>query len=279
MHHPRVILNAFLSLTLCCSVTSAADLSDSAVFLHRNCLDCHSGQESAAGLDLAELLKAASLDADFSSWVQIVDRVAAEEMPPADSDQPSDADRTAFVQATSEVLKRHQKLRFETQGRVAGRRLTNLQLERTLQDLLGIDIPLASLMSEEQRTDGFAAVAAGQSMSHFQLAQHLQVVDAALAEAFRRATSASDEWQKEFTASDVARRNPKARCREPEMIGEDAVVWSSRLIFYGRLPVTTATEDGWYRFQLRVSARKPPADRGVWCTVRSGPCVSSAPLL
>jgi hypothetical protein len=51
------------------------------------------------------------------------------------------------------------------------------------------------------------------------------------------------------------------------------------LIFYGRLPVTAAKEDGWYEFKVKVSARKKPESHGVWCTVRSGPCISSAPLL
>ena len=272
-------LIATLSAMLWCPAAFAADLSDSVLFLQHNCLDCHTGQDAAAGLDLAKFSSAESLDADFVDWVHVVDRVAAGEMPPADAEQPSDADRNTFVQTTSDLLKRHQQLKFETQGRVNGRRLTNLQLERTLHDLLGIDIPLASLMSEEQRTDGFATVAAGQSMSHFQLEQHLKVVDAALTEAFRRATSEPDEWQKEFSAEQIARPDPKRRCREPEMIGDDAVVWASRLIFYGRLPATTAARDGWYRFRIKVSARKPPADRGVWCTVRSGPCISSAPLL
>ena len=37
--------------------------------------------------------------------------------------------------------------------------------------------------------------------------------------------------------------------------------------------------DGWYRFRLRVSALKPPDNGGVWTTIRTGMCVSSAPLL
>jgi hypothetical protein len=51
------------------------------------------------------------------------------------------------------------------------------------------------------------------------------------------------------------------------------------LIFYGRIPATTAREDGWYRFTVTASALKSPANHGVWCSVRTGPCVSSAPLL
>ena len=58
-----------------------------------------------------------------------------------------------------------------------------------------------------------------------------------------------------------------------------AVTWSSGLIFYGRISATTAPEDGWYRFALTVSEVNGPRTGGVWSTVRTGLCVSSAPLL
>ena len=129
--------------------------------------------------------------------------------------------------------------------------MTNLQLERTLHDLLGIDIPLARLMPDEPRNHDYTTVASGQPMSHFQLQDHLKVVDTALDEAFRRALTKPDEWSKTFGAAQIVRTNPKRRCREPEMLNELAVVWSSRLIFYGRLPITTAREDGWYRIRIK----------------------------
>ena len=134
-------------------------------------------------------------------------------------------------------------------------------------------------MPTEPRTDGFITVANGQSLSYFQLQTHLAVVDKALDEAFRRATSKPDEWTKELSARQLARRDPRRRCREPEMLSGKAVVWSTRTIFYGRLPVTTAREDGWYRLRIKASALNVPDEHGVWCTVRTGMCVSSAPML
>ncbi|MDA1233103.1 MAG: DUF1592 domain-containing protein, partial [Planctomycetota bacterium] len=77
----------------------------------------------------------------------------------------------------------------------------------------------------------------------------------------------------------IARRSANQRTREPEMREDLAVVWSSGMIFYGRIPATSAPEDGWYRFNLGVSGLKLPTSGGVWSTVRTGPCVSTAPLL
>jgi len=144
---------------------------------------------------------------------------------------------------------------------------------------LGIDIPLAKDFSDESRTGGFTTVADGQAMSHFQLEQHLHAVDLALEEAFRRAASFPDEQSKTFEPEMIARTRANSRTREPEMRKGLAIVWSSRLIFYGRIPATTAPEDGWYRFHVTASALKPPSSGGVWCTVRTGRCVASAPLL
>lgn len=248
-------------------------------FLKEQCLDCHSGAESAGGLDLDAMTHSFSLPENFDALVRIVDRVGAGEMPPPDGPVLDEKLRDGFVQDLGVCLKEYQARQFEQVGRVQGRRLTNLQLERTLQDLLGIDIPLSNLMSEEQRTAGFATVASGQSMSHFQLEEHLKVVDVALEEAFRRAMSPADNFEIQFDSQGLARKDANKRCREPEIIEELAVVWASRLIFYGRLPVTAAKEDGWYEFKVTASARKKPDTKGVWCTVRSGPCISSAPLL
>ncbi|MEZ6130655.1 MAG: DUF1592 domain-containing protein [Planctomycetaceae bacterium] len=269
----------FLTLLTACVECGRADEA-TVSFLKRHCIDCHQGDEAEGGLDLITLSRDLNDPAAFDRWVRVVDRVAAKEMPPPDAAQPSASRQQTFVDTTADWLNNHQRTTFQTVGRVQGRRLTNLQLERTLHDLLGIDIPLATMMPEEPRTDGFTSVADGQSISHFHLQTHLNVIDAALDEALRRAMKDKpDEWSKTLSAEQVARDNPRRRCREPEMLDGKAVVWRAGVIFYGRLPVTTAREAGWHRLTIRASALNAPKDRGVWCTVRTGKCVSSAPLL
>lgn len=252
--------------------------ANSAEFLANNCLDCHAGASAEAGLDLSVLATNLEKPAAFDSWVKVVDRVSAGEMPPPEDSAPLDeAVVTQFVAGTSNWLRDFQSRQQLELGRVRGRRLTNRQLERSLQDLLGIDIPLEREMPEEPKTGSFSTLAARQSMSHFQLEQHLKIVDLALDEAFHRALTPSDHQLLEMSAQEISRT--RTRTREPEYIDGAAVIWSSNLIFYGRLPATTAKEDGWYRFRFQVASLKQPSDMGVWCTVRSGKCVSSAPLM
>ncbi len=267
-------------LMLATVASAAAQQPDGANrFLRQYCLDCHAGQDAAGNLDLTRLPAELEEEDVEPTWVRIYDRVQAGEMPPAEVEPPPPVAREDFLRSTESRLVAHQRHRDAQLGRVRGRRLTNLQLERSLHDLLGIDIPLRDQMSAEARTAGFTTVADGQAMSHFQLEQHVTVVDAALDEAFRRVASGPDEWERLLPAGKLVRRRARSRTREPELIDGHAVTWSSRLIYYGRLPSTTARQSGWYRFTVKARALKPPPDRGVWCTVRSGKCVSSAPLL
>ncbi|PQO28806.1 DUF1592 domain-containing protein [Blastopirellula marina] len=248
-------------------------------FLESNCYDCHQGESADAGLDLEKLTFDLGKGNQLDRWVRIYDRVESGEMPPAEYGELDPGDKSQFLNTTHQGVIDFQTKLHTKYGRVRGRRLTRKQIERSLQDLLAIDIPLLDFLPEEAKTEGFTTVAEGQGMSHFQIAAHLNTVDAALDEAFRRALSPEDQYQRDFDAQGVARTNPKRRCREPEMRKGKAVIWSSGLIYYGRMPATTAPADGWYQFAVTVSGLKLPKTGGVWSTVRSGPCVSTAPLL
>lgn len=280
----RTLLNTvgFLVLfvgPLACSIGQccANESSLRTEFLKSNCYDCHAGPDAEGGLDLEKLPLDLDDEAVFATWTQIYDRVHAGEMPPPEDADVDPEQANSFLVGTEQWLSGYQLEEQQVHGRVRGRRLTNLQLERTLHDLLGIDIPLMREMPEEPKTGNYSTLASRQSISHFSLAQHLRVVDLALDEAFRRALTRGDEWTRELSAKKISRT--RTRTREPEFIDGGAVVWSSKLSFYGRVPATEARHAGWYRFRFQVSALNKPKDHGVWCTVRTGQCVSSAPLM
>tara|TARA_R110002049_G_scaffold46487_1_gene135159 strand:- start:112576 stop:114951 length:2376 start_codon:yes stop_codon:yes gene_type:complete len=275
-----VLKSVSLSVLLIALVSTATADDATNVFLRDHCLDCHTGTDSEAGLDIESLQHDLSDPASLDAWIKIVDRVDAGEMPPEDAGEVDSEEAFEFLSTTGDWIKQYQRDQHDRFGRVRGRRLTNLQLERTLHDLLGIDVPLAAMMSDEPRAHGFNNIAEAQAMSHFQLASHLNVVDTALDTAFARAAeSDSDVWRREYTARELARSDPRRRCRDPEMRNGLAVVWSHRLIFYGRVTSTTMRKSGWYTFTVKASAVNQPDDHGVWCTVRSGRCNSGAPLM
>lgn len=247
-------------------------------FLKQHCYNCHRGDEPKGGLNLQTLGGDLSDAAVEKHWVRIYDRVRDGEMPPADAADVTPSERAAFLKSSGDWLRKFQTARDAELGRVRARRLTRREVERSLQSLLGIDIPLADQLPEEGQSTEFSTVADGQPMSHYQMERHLAVVDVALDEAFRRALSPEDRYERDFDPKEVSRQTTR-RTREPEVREGRAVVWSSGLIFYGRIPATTAPENGWYRVHVRAGGVKTPKSGGVWCTVRTGLCVSSAPLL
>ena len=285
MRYPTFKMNLYLigfAVLFCFVPPVMATEVDSVVssYLKTHCNDCHNPDFQEAGLDLTKLTADLNDHEMMEEWVYVFDRVKAGEMPPSESEAPGKEETTRFLTKLSDELTGHLENRNKEQGRVQGRRLTNLQLERTLHDLLGIDIPLAVHMTEDSDGTGFNTVASGQAMSHFQLQKHLEVVDMALDEAFDRVFEPTNHFDRLMPAKQIVRRNPRRRCREPEMRKDLAVVWSHGLVFYGRVPATTAREDGWYRFTIRAKGLKIPSHlNGIWCTVRSGRCVSSSPLM
>lgn len=275
----RLPIAALIFLSVFSSRVDAEVPATVGEFVGTHCVDCHSGSEAEGGFDVKSLRSEIEVADSTSRWTRALDRVRLGEMPPKDSSEVKPAEAQAFVKAGGEWLATEQRRLWAEHGRVRGRRLTNLQLEKTLHGLLGIDIPLASQLPEEPRTNGFTTVANGQPMSHFQLKRHLAVVDQALDEAFRRSLEKESLEPRTLTARELSRRRLQSRVREPEFLDNKAVTWHSTIIFYGRLPVTTARQAGWYQLTVKASSLNTPPDKGVWCSVRTGRCVSSSPLL
>ena len=136
-------------------------------------------------------------------------------MPPPEDATIPNQEREHFLSVLSHELQLFERANRAESGRVNSRRLTNLQLERTLHDLLAIATPLAKLMPDEQRVDGFTGLPESQSMSHFLLQSHLNVVDTALDSAMQRLMDQKRGYQRNYTARELAIENPKRRCRDP----------------------------------------------------------------
>jgi hypothetical protein len=269
---------ALLALLFCGSL-AASEPAHVDRFIKSHCLECHEGKDAEGKLDLAALSRDIK-DRDIERrWVRIYDRVESGEMPPKGSPRPPQSEQAPFLEQLGARLITFRETSDREQGRVRGRRLTRREIASSLQDLLGIDTRLAGLLTEDAPSDQYSTVAEGQTISHFHLEDHLHAVDQGLDDAYRRVFEGDHVLKRDLSAEQVSRRDPNRRTREPEMREGLAAVWSSGLIFYGRIPSTTAPEDGWYHFNVRVKGLKLPKEGGVWTTVQSGRCVSSAPLL
>lgn len=249
-----------------------------AAFLEGHCVECHDADVKKGGLDLTALAMDKLDPASFKPWQRIFERVRDGEMPPKKKPQPEQNEKDLFLAALKEPLLEADKADIAMNGRVRSRRLTRVEYEHTLHDLLGIDIPLKTLLPEDRASHGFETVADGQQLSHHQLARYLDVADLALDDAFDRATKGDATYAKHHTP-EMLIKNRGGNYRGPDLKNGESITWPIGLQFFGRTP-TWAPASGWYRITLRgVRGINPTADGAVWGTLRSGVCESNAPLL
>ena len=102
----------------------------------RFCADCHGSPDDAPerGFAIGEYLASKPVDEAGPLWKKAVDAIEGFEMPPADAEQPTAEERRALVAGLREWL--------TSAGRPGSpvlRRLTRLEYNNTVRDLLGLD--------------------------------------------------------------------------------------------------------------------------------------------
>jgi hypothetical protein len=246
-------------------------------FIDLNCFDCHNEVDKEGGLDLENAKFDPNDLGSMNQWTLIFDRVKDGEMPPEEDMQPPADEKSDFIAALGETLHEVSTKQQQEVGRVRSRRLNRAEYEKTVQDLLGVDIPLSGLIPEDATQEGFNNVADAQQMSYHLLQTYLAAADAGLDEAFNRALAPAEAFNVQLDGTDIA--SFPSRNRGPWLWNDQAVSVSNSGNYQGRMEETTVPESGWYRIRVSAHAIDPPEGRGVWTAVRSGFCYAKAPLM
>jgi len=151
-------------------------------FIGAHCLDCHTGENAANGLDLKSLGRDLMRPDNLAKWVRTYDRVERGEMPPQDAGVLPAAARAEFLKTIAGEL----TTASQTQAEVVLRRLNRFEYENTLRDLFGIRTELQSLLPEDGKAHGFDNVGEALDMSSVQLQRYLEATGKALDDAVRR---------------------------------------------------------------------------------------------
>jgi hypothetical protein len=163
-------------------VHAAADPLDA--FFGRHCLDCHSGPNPEAGLDLTSLPGDLTDPKTMRTMVRIHDRVARGEMPPADAERPPTEDVAAVTRLLDTRLFAADSARIEKTGRARMRRMTVREFENTLRDLLALErVEIRDMFPDDARVAGFTKIADGLHLSPVLLETFAAAAEKALTEA------------------------------------------------------------------------------------------------
>ena len=188
-----IVRSAVFALLLAApaSIVSAVESGPVAAFISKTCIDCHGPDSQEAGLRLDTLpldpaKAAASADA-LRILIRVHDRVRDGEMPPKDMEQPSAADRQRFVAALEPVITAAESQAAAGTGRTTLRRMSRIEYEHTLRDLLALPtLAVKDLLPEDGRKYGFDKVSGALDISYVQMAKYLETATAALSQAVVR---------------------------------------------------------------------------------------------
>lgn len=174
-------------------------------FLDQHCTVCHDDTKAEGDLNLLDLVFAPEEAANRGKWIRLHDRVAAGEMPPPEkADGLSAEERAKMVQLLGGGLRAADRADIEANGRGPLRRLTRVEYENRLRDLLEMPhLDIRDKLPEDRDFHGFTKISRLLDLSRVQLEAWLDAADAAL----RSATAVSNEpvpatsWR--FTGTDL----------------------------------------------------------------------------
>ena len=166
------------------SVNALGKPPQSAAFLDLYCMECHDADTHKGGLNLETLPFDLSGSKNQHAWETIFERVQSGSMPPQKAAQPAAYERQQIISALEAPLREASLLRQKTQGRVVLRRLSRLQYQDTLRDLLDLPaLEVKDLLPDESPVAGFDNISAAQSISSTHLVRYQQAAEAALSAA------------------------------------------------------------------------------------------------
>jgi hypothetical protein len=171
-----------LLLPICAAflvATSQADVAKTVdTFLEQHCVKCHGPEEQKGKLRLDNLKKPPH---ELEQWKEVLEAIEYGDMPPKEEKRPEEAEVAAFKEIISGGL-----TSAGEGSSIAVRRMNRSEYENTVHDLLGIDIPLAELLPEDSRIQGFDNVAEGLSLSSVLIEKYLEAANAAFDGTIRR---------------------------------------------------------------------------------------------
>lgn len=143
--------------------------------IQRFCMDCHSGPDGEAGVDLEGMAAADSLASDYRVWGKVLEMLRAGKMPPEDADQLSPAQREQLISVIGAELRSVIEAHAGEPGPVVMRRLTSAEYDYTIRDLTGLDLGLAEdFVSDAVGGEGFTNAGVAQFVQDAALERYLE---------------------------------------------------------------------------------------------------------
>jgi hypothetical protein len=242
-----------LLLPICAAflvATSQADVAKTVdTFLEQHCVKCHGPEEQKGKLRLDNLKKPPH---ELEQWKEVLEAIEYGDMPPKEEKRPEEAEVAAFKEIISGGLT------SAGEGRsIAVRRMNRSEYENTVHDLLGIDIPLAELLPEDSRIQGFDNVAEGLSLSSVLIEKYLEAANAAFDGTIRRLAPLPPATRKAVAMQDKSNIGAVAKKNDGVIEKDGAFIDFSPGWPPTRFDAAQPIESGIYRCKVTVWPHEP----------------------
>lgn len=217
-----------------------------------HCTDCHGSDEQKAGLRLDTLAPDLHDEKVMATWVHVLDKLVAGEMPPKKKERPPQADLDAAAQWLQKELQAASLDRQQKKGRVVIRRLNATEYENTLRDLLGTRVELKELLPEDSTSAGFDNVSAALDLSATHLLRYQEAAEQAVLSTIP--VHPPIHFTDKRTGREMSERGPNFR----QTLSRGCRLQGDALIFYNKLPryglCSTASVPTAGRYHVQMSA-------------------------
>ncbi len=122
--------------------------------LMRACFDCHSGDRVEGNFRADQLDPDLANGNDTAWWLEVYSVLSKGEMPPPESNELNDVDRTRIVDWLATEIQAAEKQRENSATHTSFRRLTRYEYNYALQDLLGVPWTFANDLPAEASEEG-----------------------------------------------------------------------------------------------------------------------------
>ena len=141
-------------------IPSSASSPDRAT-LDRYCVSCHNSRAKAGGLalDTADVTR---VGADPATWEKVVRKVRGRMMPPAGMPRPDEATYDSLASHLEIALDRAATARPNPGRTDTFRRLSRVEYQNAIRDILALDIDVSSLLPRDDASHGFDNVSNGE---------------------------------------------------------------------------------------------------------------------
>ncbi len=171
--------------TVLCAAEITAGLtgykSHVAPFFKTYCVKCHGPDKSKGKITVHALNGDLSMGQELEKWESILNMLEFGEMPPIDEPQPSKAQTQAVIKWIESGMRDYVKKASAQHAEPKTRRLTNVEYQNTLNELLGFELDvIADLPEDPELHYGFNNTAELMRMGPEQLDRYLEIARKAM---------------------------------------------------------------------------------------------------